>query len=279
MALILLIWSKMYFMKLKKVLSIAALLITSSLLFFACSKNESSSEGKARFQVYLTDDPGEYEAVWIDVKDIKINYSNDTANGWQSLPNVNTGVYDLLKLVNDDDTLLADAELNTGRIEQIRLILGTENYVQLKGQDNKIKLETPSAQQSGLKLNIHQDISSGVLYKLLLDFDVAKSIHKTGNGKYMLKPTIRTVMNAVGGSIKGYVKPNTFQTLVLAIQGADTPASTYTDNGNYMIKGLGAGSYDLHFVPTDTTYDKQTKNGVAVTVGNVTTVDTVTLVQ
>jgi hypothetical protein len=279
MALILLNRCKMYFMKLKKVLSIAALLITSTLLFFACSKNESSSEGKARFQVYLTDDPGEYEHVWIDVKDIKINYSNDTASGWQSLPNVNAGVYDLLKLVNDDDTLLADTELNTGRIEQIRLILGTENYVQLKGQTNKIKLETPSAQQSGLKLNIHQDINSGVLYALLLDFDVAKSIHKTGNGKYMLKPTIRTVMNALGGSIKGYVKPNTFQTLVLAIQGADTPASTYTDNGNYLIKGLGAGSYDLHFLPTDTTYDKQTKNGIGVTVGNVTTVDTVTLVQ
>jgi hypothetical protein len=95
----------------------------------------------------------------------------------------------------------------------------------------------------------------------------------------MLKPTIRTVMNALGGSIKGYIKPTTFQTLVLAIQGADTPASTYTDNGNYLIKGLGAGSYDLHFLPTDTTYDKQAKNGVGVTVGNVTTVDTVTLVQ
>jgi hypothetical protein len=230
-------------------------------------------------QVYLTDAPGDYAAVFIDVKDIKINYSNDTANGWQSLPNVHAGVYDLLKLVNDDDTLLADAELNTGRVEQIRLILGTENYVQLKGQTDKIKLETPSAQQSGLKLNIHQDINSGILYTLLLDFDVAKSIHQTCNGKYMLKPTIRTVMNAVGGSIKGYVKPNTFQTLVLAIQGADTPASTYTDNGSYLIKGLGAGSYDLHFIPTDTAYKKQIKNGVSVTVGNVTTVDTVTLIK
>jgi hypothetical protein len=164
-------------------------------------------------------------------------------------------------------------------VEQIRLILGTENFVQLKGQANRIKLETPSAQQSGLKLNIHQDINSGVLYKLLLDFDVAKSIHQTGNGKYMLKPTIRTILDAIGGSIKGYVRPIDFQTSVLAIQGSDTVASTYTDSGNYLIKGLGAGTYDLHFIPTDTSYQKQIKPLVGVTVGNTTIVDTVTLVH
>jgi hypothetical protein len=271
----------MYFMKLKKTLALLLLTtISSSLLFFACSKKDSAAtDGKAKMQVYLTDGPGDYEAVYIDVQDIKINYSADPDNGWQSLPNVHSGSYDLLKLTNDDDTLLAEAELNTGRVEQIRLILGTENYVQLKGQANRIKLETPSAQQSGLKLNIHQDINSGVLYKLLLDFDVAKSIHQTGNGKYMLKPTIRTILDAVGGSIKGYVKPNTFQTSVLAIQGSDTAASTYTDNGNYLIKGLGAGTYDLHFIPTDASYQKQIKPLVGVTVGNTTIVDTVTLVH
>jgi hypothetical protein len=269
----------MYFMKLRKLLPIALLTSLSVLIFFACSKKESSADGNARMQVFLTDDPGDYQAVFIDVKDIQINYSDSANGGWQSLPNVHAGQYDLLKLTNDDDTLLADAELKTGRVEQIRLILGTENYVQLVGQTNRIKLETPSAQQSGLKLNIHQDLTAGVLYKLLLDFDVAKSIHQTGNGKYMLKPTIRTVMDAIGGSIKGYVKPNSFQTLVLAIQGADTPASTYTDNGNYLIKGLPAGSYDLHFLPNDTTYKKQIKPAIGVTVGNVTTVDTVTLVH
>ena len=115
-------------------------------------------------QIFLTDDPAPYEAVIIDVQDIKINYSSDTASGWTSLSNVNRGSYDLLKLVNDKDTLLADAELNTGRIQQIRLILGPDNFVKVAGQ--MIRLETPSAQQSGLKLNIHQDVNEGILYKL-----------------------------------------------------------------------------------------------------------------
>jgi hypothetical protein len=33
------------------------------------------------------------------VKDVKINYSNDTANGWKSLSQVNVRSYDILNLL------------------------------------------------------------------------------------------------------------------------------------------------------------------------------------
>lgn len=245
----------------------------------SCQRDASSStsSNRGRLQVYLTDDPGNYQEVIIDVRDIRINYSSDTANGWQSLANVATGAYDILKLVNDHDTLLADAELNPGRIEQIRLVLGPNNYVKVNNQT--YPLETPSAQQSGLKLNIHQDVTAGILYKLLLDFDAARSIVKTGNNKYMLKPVIRTTLQAIGGGVRGYVTPNSFNTAVFAIQGPDTVAGTYTASGSYMLKGLPAGSYTLSFVPGDTTYQKQTKTGITVTTNAVTTVDTVKLVH
>ena len=182
----------------------------------SCTKNGAGHESKARMQVYLTDAPGDYEAVYIDVQDVKVNATTDTASGWVSLGHIQPGTYDLLTLVNDRDTLLADADIPTGRIEQIRLVLGPENYVKVDG--HMIKLDAPSAQQSGLKLNIHQSVNEGILYKLVLDFDVAKSIHKTGSSKYMLKPTIRTVLQAVGGSIKGYIAPADIPTAVLAIQ-------------------------------------------------------------
>ena len=181
------------------------------------------------------------------------------------------------KFVNDKDTILGKTDLDSGRIEQIRLILGPNNYVKTGGQT--YPLETPSAQQSGLKLNIHQDVNAGVLYKLLLDFDAARSIVKTGNGKYILKPVIRTTLQAQGGSIKGYVLPNTFATNVFAIQGTDTVAGTSTSSGAYFIKGLNAGTYSLSFVPGDTTYKQQTKTGIGVTTNTVTTVDTVRLVH
>lgn len=255
----------------KPVLTLAFLATT--LFFTACNKNESGNNDKATMQVFLTDDPGDYEAVLIDVQDIRINYSSDSSNGWISLANVNRGVYDVLKLVNDKDTMLANAELNSGRIQQIRLILGTENYVKIDGQ--MIKLQTPSAQQSGLKINIHQDINEGVLYKMLLDFDASRSIVQTGNGKYILKPVIRATLQALGGTIRGFVLPDSVRTAVMAIKGTDT-VGTYTLNGGYTIKGLDAGTYSLYFNP-DSPFVSQTKTGIVVNTNSVTTVDTVRL--
>ncbi|HEY1115853.1 MAG TPA: DUF4382 domain-containing protein, partial [Chitinophagaceae bacterium] len=264
-------------MKMRRTLASLLLLGLSTFAFYACTKEGSTGNDKAKMQVYLTDDPGDYDQVFIDVQDVKINYSTNPEEGWVSLNQVNRGSYDLLTLVNDKDTLLADAEINTGKVEQIRLVLGPNNYVVIDGQQHQ--LETPSAQQSGLKLNIHQDISEGIIYKLLMDFDVARSINVTGNGKYMLKPVIRTTLVAAGGSIKGFVKPSTVPTTVFAIRGTnDTITSTLTQNGSYVIKALEAGTYQLGFLPSDTpTHKIANLPGIVVNTGVVTTVDTLQL--
>ena len=263
----------------------AGLVAFAALVIYSCSKSDNNnSGGKARMQVYLTDDPGAYDAVFIDVRDVMINVTGDTANGWQSLGNVNAAQYDLLRLVNDDDTLLTDAEIPAGRVEQIRLVLGPNNYVVVNGQ--QYPLATPSAEQSGLKLNIHQDVEAGLLYQLVMDFDVARSIIQTGNGNYKLKPLIRTTLIAAGGSIKGAVTPTSFQTLVkvfIAPGGnpSDTIATTFTDaaNGGYLIRGLPAGTYSIDFQPTDATWQDSVRSGINVTNGVVTIVDTMRLHQ
>jgi hypothetical protein len=186
-------------------------------------------------------------------------------------------VYNLLDLVNGKDTLLLDANIPSGRLHQIRLVLGNSNAIVVNGVT--IPLETPSAQQSGLKLNVQQDVTDGILYTMTLDFDAARSIVQTGSGKYILKPVIRTVLNAAGGSIKGAVVPKTVLTAVFAVQGSDT-LSTFTDSlGRYLLRGVPAGTYALQYLPADTTYKSQTKTGIAVTTGNVTVVDTVRLMK
>jgi hypothetical protein len=266
-------------MKKNLVVLTLSLSILSVFTFISCNK-KTATDGKARLQVYLTDDPGDYQAVYIDIKDVQINVTGDTSNGWQSLQGVNAGVYDLLKLVNDDDTLLADANIPSGRIHQMRLVLGTENYVKIEGTTDLIKLETPSAQQSGLKLNIQQDVTDGILYTITLDFDVSKSIVKTGNKKYILKPTIRTILNAVGGTIKGIVMPKTFQSKVCAVQGVDTISCTYTDSdGGYMLRGLLPGSYKVYYNPSDVTYQDSVRNSISVMFNSITRVDTTFLHQ
>ena len=266
-------------MRTRLIISALILSIVSLAVLNSCKKNDASN-GNARLQVYLTDDPGDYEAVYIDVKDVQINVTGDSSNGWQSLQSVNAAVYDVMKLVNDDDTLLADANIPSGKLHQMRLVLGTENYVKVEGTSQLIKLETPSAQQSGLKLNIQQDVVDGILYTITLDFDVAKSIVKTGNNKYILKPTIRTILNAAGGSIKGVVMPKDFQSAVYAVQGVDTVASTFTDpDGGYLLRGLVAGTYDVFYKPTDITYKDSLRTNISVSTNAITKIDTTFLHQ
>ncbi len=253
--------------------------LVSLLIFISCKKN-GTGNGTATLQVYLTDDPGDYQAVYIDVTDVQINVTGDNDNGWISLKGVNAGVYDLLRLVNDEDTILAEAQIPSGRLHQIRLVLGTENYVKIEGTSELIKLETPSAQQSGLKLNVQENITDERMYKIVLDFDVAKSIVKTGSNKYSLKPTIRAILNAVGGTIKGVVMPKEFKTTVYAVQGVDTFATTFTGiNGGYIIKGLPAGNYNVFYRPSNVSYQDSLRTGVSVMFNTTTNIDTTFLRQ
>ncbi|MBW8683929.1 DUF4382 domain-containing protein [Chitinophaga sp. B61] len=254
------------------------LLLSTTLLITSCSKDDK--QDKARLQVALTDDPGDFKAVYIDVQEINVNYNDNDDNGWQPLPGMKRGRYNLLTLVNDKDTVLADAEITSGTIKEIRLVLGDNNWVVTNNGDS-VKLQTPSGQSSGIKLKINMPVSGGILYKLLLDFDVAKSIHEAGNsGKYILKPVIRTILEAQGGSIRGVVLPAVLPSAVLVLNGNDTIASTYSGTGGaYMLKGLAAGTYALHYISVDSLLQPVVKQSVVVETGKVTNIDTLTLTR
>jgi hypothetical protein len=260
-----------------KLVTVVAFLFFSALII-SCSKNDASDRGQARFQVFLTDDPGDYEAVYIDIQDVQVNFTGNGDNGWQSLEGVNKGIYDLLTLADNSDTLLADADIPSGRVYQLRLVLGTESYVKVNG--TMVKLNSPADQQAGLILKIQQYISGGILFKVILDFDALKSIVFVDSSNYNLKPSIRTVFEFVGGSIRGYVRPKDFRTSVYAIQGTDTVASTLTgQEGGYTIKGIAEGSYSLFFNPQDSTHKDSLINGLYVVNKAVTVVDTIFLRQ
>jgi len=255
-----------------------AMLVSASLLFLsACSKNETmSSGGKSKLSVYLTDDPAVYDAVNIDIKDIQVNNSTDPDAGWQSLPVVRPGVYNLLDFRNGLDTLLASKELPAGRISQIRLVLGTNNSVVIDGTTHP--LETPSAQQSGLKLNVQADLVADVEYRLWLDFDANRSIVTTGSNKYILKPVIRTFTKATSGTIKGTALPLLKVKGVFAIQSTDTIAAAIPDalTGTYVLSGLNAGTYNVAIAGDGILKDTVVAN-VAVKVGEVSNVGIITL--
>lgn len=257
--------------------------VAGALPFISCNKansNSSNQTGNSQFQVMLTDGPGNYDAVYIDIQKVEVNFSSDTGTsmGWQTVTLLRPGVYNLLKFRNGLDTVLAAGTFPAGTIQQIRLVLGDSNWVVLNGQS--FPLKTPSAQQSGLKLNIDATLTPQIVYRLWLDFDANRSIVDAGNsGKFILKPVIRAFAAAVGGSIKGIVLPPAAKPEVFAVQGTDTLlALPDTTTGYYFLGGVAAGSWGLRIHALDTLY-RDTAFTVQVATGAVTDAGTVTLLK
>jgi hypothetical protein len=261
------------------ILFLTALMIATGFVLFSCNKNSSNggNNGTGHLEVRLTDAPAAYDAVNIDVQSIQVNVSSDTgaSSGWQTINLLHPGIYNLLDFRNGMDTVLASTDLPAGQYSQIRLILGSNNSVVIKGVSYDLK--TPSAQQSGLKLNIHASLTDGIVYRLWLDFDADRSIVSTGSGKYMLKPVIRTYAEALGGSIKGIVLPIEANAQVFAVQGTDTVmALPYSNTGYYFIGGVNPGNWNLLLHAQDSSY-KDTAFTVSVANGVVTNAGTVSL--
>jgi hypothetical protein len=234
-------------------------------------------EGNATLEVRLTDAPGNYDAVYIDVEKVEVNVSSDTGttSGWVTVPMLRPGIYNLLDFRNGIDTVLASKDLAAGNLSQLRLTLGNNNSVVLNGQSYPLK--TPSARQSGLKFNIHATLTSGIVYRLWIDFNAGSSIVTTGNGGFILKPVIRTYTEALGGSITGYLLPGVANPEVWAIQGTDTlMALPDSATGYYLIAGVPAGSWTINYNASDTLY-KDTSFTTSVTTGAVTNVGKTTL--
>ncbi|NEM96382.1 DUF4382 domain-containing protein [Pontibacter burrus] len=230
--------------------------------FSACeSDNESNGAGTSKLQVRMTDAPGDYEEVNVEIESVQVHReANGGEDGWVTLDEINPGIYNLLDFANGRDTLLASAELPAGRISQIRLILGDENTVKLKN-GNIVNLKTPSGQTSGVKLQVNANLEADVTYVMLLDFDAARSVVPKGNGGYNLKPVIRVISQAVAGGIKGTVTPAEYKPGIYVISAQnDTLGGFANDNGDFLIKGVPAGTYTVKFYTEGGAHDKQVDN-------------------
>src|SRR5690606_4145691 len=111
-----------------------------------------------------------------------------------------------------------------------------------------------------------------------LDFDAAQSIVETGNGKYILKPVIRAIPNAVSGSITGLVLPAEANPKVYAIDGTDTIVAVTDIAGKFWISGVPAGTFKIVITP-ESPYLEKIIEGVAVETGSVKDIGTITLTQ
>lgn len=287
-------------MKIKSIILVLSVLITAFSLQ-SCNSDESNSN-TANIQLKLIDAEGDYDKVLVDILDVQYNRGDDEG-GWVSfegfsLPETEDSLnrVDLCELIAGNSLVLTDQEIEAGSLHQIRFILGENNGLVLDGEEDEIPLDTPSAQQSGLKLMLNEELAPGFSYTFILDWDVQKSIVKAGNsGKYNLKPVIRVIAEVNSGTIAGQVadiletEPNADpmpleNVAITAYAAADvgfgTPITTsYSNNeGEFKVQGLPEGSYILrvelaNYITIDIT------DPTAVTVGNETVLEKIHLTQ
>lgn len=154
-----------------------------SFLLIACSKEDDET---AEIMVQLTDAPGDYDQVNIDLKEVILK-TNSSSNPFNRLA-TQQGIYDLLLLQNGIDTLIASGTTNGDVLKEVRLVLGSKNTVMV---DSVLyDLTIPSASESGLKIKIDKDLNA-TINTLIVDFDAGLSIHEKGSGEYQLRPVIK----------------------------------------------------------------------------------------
>ena len=242
-------------------------------------------DGMAHISIKLVDAPGDYDQVVIDLQDvmIKMNDNSDGEDGWKSV-STNSGKYDLLQLTGGQNAVLVDDYMVlAGELSQIRLVLGDDNYVLKDGQPEHIKLNTPSAQQSGLKVKVNQTVEAGYLYAFVLDFDVSKSIVEAGNsGNIILKPVVTASLEAASGIIQGVISPfGSFPSEVsVMVDGEQITSYANEENGGaFSLYGVPEGTYDLTITPDPSTNYIPETMSVSVTNGEITDIGTVELQQ
>jgi hypothetical protein len=256
----------------------AALLVLGISIVSCKDMNNDKENAQSKLNIKLTDAPADYDAVNVDVQKVLVNAGDDENSGWIEIETI-PGVYNLLDYTAGKSTLIATAPLNVPQIKQIRIILGDNNTVVVDGIEHH--LDTPSAQQSGLKLKVSQTLAEGVEYTAVLDFDASKSVVSAGqSGKYILKPVIKVYFEANTGSIKGSVEPASEKVLAEVPLSSTDTISTYSDTvtGIFLLGGLPSGTYNVIVSPlSGSVYQQDTIEGVVVTTGQTTLLEKIVL--
>jgi len=285
-------------LRLRVFIPLAAFFLLAAVV--SCQKEATApgteGNGQTKLNVFLTDGPYDFQQVLIDIRQIAVKIDTCRRNGdddhegpgcddehdslsgrceiWDTLDIV-PGVYDLVQLRNGVDTLLASSFVLNGKIERIKVTLGTANSVMVDSVVHPLNLV------GGLNyvyINVgreHLDSLSSSNFNLYLDFDLSRSIRFTG-GQYWLKPVLKPFGHHSSGEIEGKVRPVHSWGTIRATNGTDTVYARPWDEGEFKIRGLRAGNWDL-YIDGINGYSDTTITGIPVQRGRETDLGTIRL--
>lgn len=269
-----------------------AIFISGCIGFLTTPGEDSIAPGKGRLEIYLTDAPGVYKEVNIIISKIEGHIAGQdglTEGYWTPLIEWNEEgkLVDLIKL-KEVSILLASLELEPNKYTQLRLFLkdDEEDAWLILNDLTRVSLEIPSVYETGIKLIHPFEIVESMITKLTIDFDAEKSIVKTDDGEYKLKPVIKVTSEtySVGdlfentGSISGSVidskdyLPIIEATVSVSLSSSEyifTTSTVTKQDGLFLFEQLPVGTYTL--TTSADGYDEYTsEDGIEVTDGETT---------
>jgi hypothetical protein len=267
-------------MKTVNLISLSIVGFLLSIFFFSCSKNDMAGSngavptGQQNVSVYLTDNPGFFDKVLIDIRSVQAlvdtctnnndRRNHDTCNVWESL-NVTPGIYDLLTLRNGSDTLLAGSNIPAGEISLIKLTLGPDDSLVKDSVSYPLNIHDSTVVLVDVHGKKWDEFKPGH-FRLWLDFDVSRSIIQVRNNEFFLSPFIRVFTVSSTGSVAGSVGPWGAFPVITVSNSTDTGYALPDRFGNFEVRGLDPGTYNV-FVNASNGYADTTITGVNVTAG------------
>lgn len=212
-------------------------------------------------RVALTDLPAcGYDEVNVTVERVRVHQSasaTEDAGGWSEVVLNPVKRVNLLNLTNGVLEELGTTTLPAGTYTQLRLVLSSNtaaapmaNSVVPTG-GTATALDTPSAQQSGLKIKTNVGVAASQLADIVLDFHVCDSVVRAGqSGRYILKPVLSILPRATATSlaVEGYVATaiaNGTSSVSLQLGGVVARATVPDATGKFLLSPVAAGTYDL----------------------------------
>ena len=220
----------------------------------------SAMGGVGTLRVALTDSPAcGYDAVNITIDKVRVHQSSTAAEsdgGWIDMPVTPSRRINLLDLTNGVLDELGQVQLPAGHYTQMRLLLAANNangplansVVPTGGTETA--LTTPSAQQSGLKLNLGIDVGANQIADVVLDFDACKSVVRRGNsGQFNLKPVVAAIPRVIDvGRIEGFVDVSVAAATIVSAQTGGSPVKATPPDavtGKFVLFPVPVGNYTL----------------------------------